>query len=298
MNNQSSDTTPPAGIKLSTDQPLLKLDKMPWEQSLSEWQASLPWWLRQLVELTPSERKQRLTELSWYGTPELRRQIIRGDFAQLKADHEAQVRAWIQNQATLRAQFVLRPTPPPEPKPLETAFWRRPELALEFEKFWAEADAKEAAEKAAAAQVAKDRAEAEDHGFCYPVDSTQGVSFKEALAWTVGCVGPGKRGYQRVDKFRAWLERVEYRYLNTGRITRKGFNLVLQNKRAQTCKYQTAWRRAQREQLTNQDPNAVNKGGTPTSHCLECGQFLTFAKAKYCSSKCKQAAYRKRHRYG
>jgi hypothetical protein len=219
-------------------------DTMPWEQSLSQWQATLPLWLRQLVELTPAERKERLAALGWYGLPKLRRQIIRGDFAQLKTDHEAQVRAWLDIQAaTSQAQFELRLKPPSEPNPIESAFWRRPELAHQFKTFWTEIDARAAAEEA---QVAAAHAEAAKWGFCYPVDSTQGVPLEEALAWTVGCCGRNKKGYKTVEGFRAWLGTVGYCYLDTGRITQKGFALALQRDRVQQRAYKTGWKRANR----------------------------------------------------
>jgi hypothetical protein len=172
-----------------------------------------------------------------------------------------------------------------------------------FAKIWAEIDAKAAAEEAqtaaAAAQVAADRAKAQKYGFAYPVDATQGVSFQEALPWTAGCAGPRRRGYKDVNKFRAWLERAEYSYLLTGRITRKGFELVLQGERERGRRYQKNWKRAFREAhleaLTDQDPTAS------TNHCLECGQSLlqpeNRSSARYCSAKCRQSAYRKRQRY-
>jgi len=159
-----------------------------------------------------------------------------------------------------------------------------------FAKIWAEIDAKATAEEAAAAQVATERAKAEEYGFTYPVDATQGVPFEEALAWTVGCSGPGKRGYKDVNKFRAWLARAEYSYLDTGRITRKGFDLVLQGERARQREYQANWKRTFRD--THLEEQA------PTNHCLECGENLRRPNARYCSTKCKQVAYRKRHRYG
>jgi hypothetical protein len=174
------------------------------------------------------------------------------------------------------------------------AYWRRPELVSEFKTFWAEIDSTAAAEEAqaaaAAAQVAEARAKAEEYGFSYPVDATLGVSFEEALAWTVGCTGPHRRGYRDVDKFRAWLGRAEYPYLDTGRITRKGFDLVLQGERAQRRNYQTNWKRTFRDAHLEEQ--------TPINHCLECGENLRRPNARYCSTKCKQVAYRKRHRYG
>jgi len=255
-------------------------NKMPWEQSVSEWQASLPSWLLQLINLTPPQREQRLTALGWYGTPELRLKIVQGAWEQLKADHEAQVHAWLDIQAAPLSQPETQPAcerSPLEPGTLESVFWRRPELVSEFKTFWAEIDSEAAEEEAqaaaAAAQVAAGHAEAEERGFSYPVDSTQGVPFEEALAWTVGCVGRNKKGYKTEEGFRKWLQRMQYRYLDTGRITSKGFALMLRRDRKLKCDYQTSWKRAHKQPANqstdkdqasaNQDPKPVNKDSTP-----------------------------------
>jgi hypothetical protein len=304
MNNPNSDITPPTPVKLSTDSPPLLLDT---SQTLDRWLSSLPEWLRPLINLTPAQRKQRLDDLGWYGAPEgygipkLRRKLIRGDWAALKADHEAQVRAQIRLQQANRPQFELLPSAKTSVPCDPVSRTPSKAEAQAFAKIWAEIDAGTAAEEAQAAtvtaQVAADRAKAEEYGFSYPVDTTQGVPFEEALAWTVGCAGFHRRGYKDVTKFRAWLQRAEYPYLDIGRITPKGFALVLQRERARASKYQTAWRRAPLEEFTNQDSKAANR-------CLECGQFLAQPEnlrrrnARYCSAKCKQTAYRKRHRYG
>jgi hypothetical protein len=274
----SPDTTPPAGIKLLPG-------KMPETKTLDEWLAALPAWLQELIELTPAQRKQRLDDRNWYGAPELRRKIIRGDWAGLKADHEEEVRAI--RKAPRQTQFVLlqSATCNPGSRPPTKA------EAQAFARHWAERNADAAAQQEREAQAAEKRAEAEQYGFTYPVDATQGVSFQEALPWTAGCAGPHKRGYRDVDNFRAWLQRAEYPYITIGRITRKGFERVLQAERAKVCAYQTAWRRARLDALANQGPKIACR-------CLGCGQPLVQPdrgrQRQYCTTKCRQTAYRNR----
>jgi hypothetical protein len=167
-------------------------DKKPWEQSFTEWLATLPPWLRQLVELTPPEREQRLITLGWRATPELRRKIIQGDFEQLKADHEVQVRAWLRIQTAPAPQPEPQPTREKsllEPEPPEPAFWRRPGARPRIQSVLGEVDAREAIET-------EERNKAVKRGVSYPVDATQGVPFEQALAWTVGCVGRNRQGYK------------------------------------------------------------------------------------------------------
>ena len=87
------------------------------------------------------------------------------------------------------------------------------------------------------------RAEAEQYGFSYPIDAAQGVSFEEALAWTRGRIGHNKEGYKTEAGFCEWLRRVQYRYFDTGRITPKGFELVLGRDRERQRKYRGEWKR-------------------------------------------------------
>jgi hypothetical protein len=69
---------------------------MPWDQSLDEWLASLPSWLHPLTATTsPAEREKHLTELGWFGTDELRRMLVAGNWKQLKAHHEAEMQTWL-----------------------------------------------------------------------------------------------------------------------------------------------------------------------------------------------------------
>jgi hypothetical protein len=231
MNNQISDTTPPAEIKLGPDSPSPKLDALrtlPWEQSLSEWQASLPSWLRPLVGLTHSERKQRLDALGWYGPPEgygipkLRRKIIQGDWAGLKADHEAQVRAQLHTKAASQVQFVLQPQPPPEPKPLESAFYRRQELPPEFKTIWAEI---EAAEAAKAAKEAKEKAAFEVYGFSeHPATLKTKSRLPEGVFTFEQFVRGGYSSYTRLGWFIKSLG--NYPFLKDGLITEIGYEIL------------------------------------------------------------------------
>jgi hypothetical protein len=117
-----------------------------------------------------------------------------------------------------------------------------------FSKIWAEIDAKAAMEEAAATQVATERAKAEEHGFTYPVDASQGVSFEEARAWTVGYVGHNKQGYKTIEGFCKWLARVQYSFLGIGRITPKGFALLLQQERERTRKHRADWKRSRKQE--------------------------------------------------
>jgi hypothetical protein len=203
-------------------------NKMPWEQSLSQWQASLPSWLRPLVELAPSERKQQLDALDWYGAPEgygipkLRRKIIRGDWVALKADHEALVRAWLHIQAASQAQFVLQPAPEKPPLEPKSDFWRRPELTSEFETFWAQIDADEAAK---AAKEASEKAEFEIYGFSeHPKILKTRSSLPEGVFTFEEFVHRGCSNYTRLGWFIKSLGK--YPFLKDGLITEIGYGIL------------------------------------------------------------------------
>jgi hypothetical protein len=273
MNNQSSDTTPPPPVKLSAEGddkkrylvygPNLGAEMHTFSEALETEKAGLG--ERQKEDPAPLYAPQS-------GQP-------------LPPKHPC-----FDGVPTLPGKIVVQAVPfgktslPRDPLSRDLSKDEAAAFAQIWETIQAEAETQ-------AATSAKDRAQAEEYGFTYPVDATQGILLEEAIAWTVGCAGPRKRGYKDVRRFRAWLQRAEYPYLNTGRIVRKGFDLLLQRERERASTYQTAWRRARLDALANQGPKIVNR-------CLGCGQSLVQPdrgrRRQYCTIKCRQTAYRNR----
>jgi hypothetical protein len=198
---------------------------MPWEQTLSQWQATWPPWLRALVDLTPAERKQRLDELSWrgppdgYGLPNLKRHIIRGDWAALKAYHEQEVRARLRLQPNPQTQFVLESSPEKSPD-----FYRRPELVAEFKAFWAKDDAEKAAQEA---REAGERAAFELYGFPeHPKILKTRRPLPEGIYTFEQFVRKGCSSYTRLWWFVRFLEGTGYPFLKDGLIAQIGYELL------------------------------------------------------------------------